>query len=162
MAAMEGISMATLTTKIDSLTERVTSVFSFRDFMLLWLRLWIGKIFYDSGRTKAEGGIGEGYLQINDFQGTLFEEEYGIDFVDPEFMAQMALYGETFLPLMLFAGLGARVGALGLLGMTIFIQVFVYPAHFYEHATWAAALLVVMIFGAGRISLDQIFRKKIN
>jgi putative oxidoreductase len=150
--------MGSIIKSIDALLERVQSIFTFRDFLQLWLRLWIAKIFYDSGRTKA----GDSFLQINDFQGTLFEEEYGISFIDPEIMAQMALYAETFLPLMLLLGVASRLGALGLLGMTLFIQVAVYPTHFMEHGTWAAALLAIIMFGAGKISLDSILRKSIN
>jgi len=141
---------------IDSQFERIQQVFTFRDFFLLWIRIWVAKIFYDSGRTKA----GEGYLEINNFQGTLFEEEYGITFIDPEFMAQMALYAETFLPLMLFFGLASRVGALGLLSMALFIQLLVYPTHFFEHASWAAALLIVFVFGAGKVSLDHLIKNR--
>jgi len=148
--------MAALSEKMETLFEKLQKVFSFQDYLQLWLRIWVAKIFYDSGRTKA----GEGYLEINDFQGTLFEEEYGISFVDPEFLAQITLYAETFLPLALFFGLATRLGALGLLGMTLFIQVFVYPTHFFEHSIWAVALLAVFSFGAGKISLDNLLKRK--
>jgi putative oxidoreductase len=141
--------------------EALKSKLKFEDFILLWARLEVAKIFYASGRTKAESAWGEGYLTINDFQGVLFEEEYGITFVDPELMATLALYGETFLPIMLLVGFGARIGALGLFGMTLFIQIFVYPTHFMEHALWASILAVVMFFGAGKISLDNVISKKL-
>jgi len=155
---MERWNIVSLLKMIDAQFERVQQVFTFRDFVQLWVRIWVAKIFYVSGRTKA----GESYLEINDFQGTLFEEEYGIAFVDPEFMAQMALYAETFLPLMLFFGLASRVGALGLFGMTLFIQLLVYPTHFFEHASWAAALLIVFVFGAGKISLDHLIKNRLK
>ena len=150
--------MASLAKKITDHFERLQSVFALRDYVQLWLRLWIAKIFYDSSRTKA----GDGYLEINDFQGMLFEEEYGISFMDPELLAQLALYAETFLPLALLFGLASRFGALGLLGMTVFIQLFVYPTHFFEHATWAAALLAIIMCGAGKISLDHLVKKNLK
>ena len=148
--------MASLVQKYESLIAKLQSVFSVQDYFQLWLRVWVARVFYDSGRTKA----GEGYLETNDFQGMLFEEEYGISFMDPEVMAQLALYAETFLPLALLFGLASRIGAVGLLGMTLFIQIFVYPAHFFEHATWAIALIAIAVFGAGKISLDHLIGKK--
>jgi len=150
--------MASLMKMIENQLEKIQKVFAFQDYVQLWLRLWVAKIFYDSGRTKA----GESYLEINDFQGMLFEEEYGISFMDPEVMAQLALYAETFFPLALIFGLATRLGGLGLLGVTLFIQVFVYPSHFVEHATWAAALLAITVFGAGKISIDQLIKKTLN
>jgi len=147
--------MAAVFATLESFLDKIKSKVSIEDFLLLWLRVWVAKIFYDSGRTKA----GDGFLEINDFQGMLFEEEYGLSFVNPELLAQMALYAETFLPLALFFGLVTRFSALGLLGMTIFIQVFVYPGHFFEHATWAIALFAVSVYGAGSLSLDRLFFK---
>lgn len=150
---------------MNAIRDRLTAVYDYlgklfemRDFVLLWVRLWVGKVFYDSGRTKA----GDGYWEINDFQGTLFEEEYGISFIDPEVAAQMALYAETILPIMLIVGVGARLGALGLVGMTLFIQVFVYPLQFTDHLTWLAALSMVVCMGPGKISLDNFFKQQSN
>jgi len=138
--------------------DSVQGFFEPVDYLKLWFRLWVGQIFYLSGRSKA----GENFFEINDFQGTLFEEEYGISFVDPELMAQLALYAETLFPLMIIAGLGARIGAAGLLAMTLFIQLFIYPGHFIEHATWMAVLIPLMLFGAGKISLDHIISGKLK
>lgn len=147
--------MSKLVALFKDYTEKMHGVFTMPDYMLLWLRLWVAKVFYDSGRTKA----GEDYWTINDFQETLFEEEYGITFVDPAFMAQLALYMETLLPLLLMVGFASRFAALGLLGMTIFIQIFVYPLQFTDHMLWAAALIAVVMRGAGGLSLDSFIRK---
>lgn len=143
--------------RLQGIFDMLGKPFEMKDFVLLWARTWVAKIFYDSGRTKA----GESYWEINDFQGTLFEEEYGITFVDPEIMAQMALYAETILPVMLFLGVASRLGAAGLIGMTLFIQFFVYPLHFTDHATWMAALGMVLCMGPGKISLDHLLAKKL-
>lgn len=148
--------MGNLTQKYIEVVTWLESKWQMQDLVLLWLRLWIAKIFYDSGRTKS----GDSYFEINDFQGTLFEEEYGITFVDPELMAQLALYAETFLPIMLMVGIASRFAALGLIGMTLFIQFFVYPLHFTDHILWFAALLAVTAKGAGALSLDTVFVKK--
>jgi len=144
--------MNSIIDKFKSLFASVQNIFEPVDYLKLWFRLWVAQVFFLSGRSKA----GDGYLEINDFQGILFKEEYGISFMDPEILAQLALYAETFFPLMVIAGLGTRIGAAGLLAMTLFIQIFVYPGHFIEHATWMAVLIPLMLFGAGKISLDQL------
>lgn len=148
--------MVALKTSLETSFDKMKSMFSFQDYLQLWLRVWVARIFYDSGRTKA----GDGFLEVNDFQGMLFEEEYGISFIDPEVLAQIALYAETFLPLALFFGIVSRISAAGLLGMTLFIQIFVYSGHFFEHATWAIALLAIMFYGPGRIAVGEFFSRK--
>ena len=45
--------------------------------------------------------------------------------------------------------------ALALLGMTLVIEIFVYPGAWPTHGTWAACLLVVVARGPGLISLDH-------
>jgi len=143
--------------KLKNITARLQATFGMKDFFLLWMRIWVAKIFYESGRTK----VGEGFFELNDYQAQLFEEDYGITFVDPEMMAQLAVYMETFLPIALLVGLGARFGALGLAGMTLFIQVFVYPALFWDHLGWLAALLPLMLYGPGKLSLDHLISKRL-
>ncbi len=97
------------------------------------------------------------FFTVNDLTISLFADEYGID---SELMAQLALIGETVLPIMVLLGIGARFGALGLLGMTAVIQIFVYPAQFADHATWVAALLPILLFGAGKVSFDRLVSNK--
>lgn len=151
--------MSLLLSRLSSLYQRLTELASLQDFVLLWARVTVARIFYDSGRTKAQSAWGEGYITINDFQEVLFEEEYGIAFMDPAVLAQFALYAETFLPLMLLFGLASRPAAAMLLGMTIFIQLLVYPGHFMEHAMWATMLLAVLFLGPGKLSFDQFLGK---
>jgi putative oxidoreductase len=59
------------------------------------------------------------------------------------------------LPIFLLLGLATRLSALGLLGMTLVIQVFVYPGAYATHGTWAALLLLLISRGPGRVSLDH-------
>ena len=49
-----------------------------------------------------------------------------------------------------------RLAALGILGMTLVIQVFVYPLAFPTHALWAAAALYLLANGGGRVALDRL------
>jgi len=45
--------------------------------------------------------------------------------------------------------------ALALLGMTLTIQLFVYPDAWPTHLSWAAALLYLVGRGGGTLSLDR-------
>ncbi|MCK0070456.1 DoxX family protein [Kordiimonas laminariae] len=125
------------------------------------------ELFPDAGvaekfQQQFEPSFGDhvsAFFSINDSTTSLFEDEYGIDYIDPEFMGQLALYAETFLPLMILFGIGARLGAFGLLGMTLFIQILVYPGMFADHATWFAALLPIALLGAGKLSFDNLLIK---
>ena len=113
-------------------------------------RLGIGAVFFLSGRTKVDG-----ILTVNESAYTLFREDYKVPLLPPEFAAHMATYAEHLLPLLLVLGLATRLSALGLLGMTAVIQVFVYPDAWPTHLTWAVALLYLAGRGAGSLSMDR-------
>jgi len=113
-------------------------------------RIGIGAVFFLSGRTKVDG-----LLTVNENAVTLFQEEYKVPLLPPEFAAHMAAYAEHLLPALLVLGLATRLSALGLLGMTAVIQVFVYPDAWPTHLTWAVALLYLAGRGAGSLSLDR-------
>jgi putative oxidoreductase len=113
-------------------------------------RIGIGAVFFLSGRTKVDG-----ILTVNENAVTLFQEEYKVPLLPPELAAHLAAYAEHLLPLLLFLGLATRLSALGLLGMTAVIQVFVYPDAWPTHLTWAVALLYLAGRGAGVLSLDR-------
>lgn len=115
-------------------------------------RAGMAAVFFLSGRTKVDG-----FLTVNDGAYTLFREEYKVPLLPPEFAAHMATYAEHLLPVLLVLGLATRLSALGLLGMTAVIQVFVYPDAWPTHLTWAVALLYLAGRGAGRLSVDQRF-----
>ena len=52
-------------------------------------------------------------------------------------------------------GVGTRFAALALLGMTLVIQVFVYPDAWPTHLSWAGLLLYLVGRGGGRLALDR-------
>jgi putative oxidoreductase len=114
-------------------------------------RLSIAAIFFYSGRTKVDGG-----LKVTQSAVELFTSEYKVPLLPPEFAAQMAAYAEHLFPLLLVLGLFTRLSALALLGMTLVIQVFVYPDAWPTHLSWAAILLYLAGRGAGPLSLDRV------
>lgn len=122
--------------------------------LLLVARLGIAAVFFQSGRTKVEG-----WLTITDSTYYLFETDYKLPFVPPHLAAHMATYSEHLFPILLFLGLGTRFGALGLLGMTTVIEVFVYPDAWPTHLSWAALLLPLIAKGGGALSLDRLLRR---
>ncbi len=116
-------------------------------------RLALGAIFFLSGRTKVEG-----FLTVSEGATTLFREEYKVPLVAPEIAAHLATYAEHLLPILLVLGLLTRLSALGLLGMTAVIQLFVYPDAWPTHLTWAVLALYLAGRGAGAFSFDRALR----
>lgn len=118
----------------------------------LMLRVFPALVFWQSGRTKVDG------LSIRDSTWFLFEQEYDLPLIPPELAAVLATAAEHLLPVLLILGLFTRLSALGLLGMTAVIQIFVYPDAWMTHGLWAAPLLALIARGPGRWSADHLAR----
>ena len=116
----------------------------------LMLRIFPALVFWQSGQTKVEG------LAIKESTWFLFEHEYALPLIPYEAAAVMATVAEHLLPVLLILGLFTRLSALGLLGMTAVIQIFVYPDAWMTHGLWAAPLLAVVARGPGRWSVDHV------
>jgi putative oxidoreductase len=134
------------------LAGRLTSLVP-HDALALVNRVAIAAIFFMSGRTKVEG-----WLSVTDSTYSLFRDEYRLPLVPVEIAAHAAAYAEHLFPLLLVLGLFTRLSALALLGMTLVIQVFVYPDAWPTHLSWAGLLLYLAGRGAGTVSLDQWLR----
>lgn len=118
-------------------------------------RFGIGLVFWQSGRTKVDG------FRISDSAIALFQEEYKLPFLDPTLGAHLAAIAEHLFPLLLFAGLASRFSALALLGMTMVIQIFVYPDAYATHLSWAGLLLIIIARGPGVVSLDHLIARRV-
>jgi len=123
------------------------------DLLALAARVAIAAIFFLSGRTKVDG-----LLHVTDSAYELFRTEYRLPLVPPEIAAHLAAYAEHLFPILLVLGLFTRLSAAALLGMTLVIQVFVYPDAWPTHLSWAALLLYLVGRGGGRLSLDHAMR----
>ncbi|WDH36673.1 DoxX family protein [Pseudomonas chlororaphis] len=131
-------------------------------------RFSIAAVFWKSGQTKIEG------LAIDLFSGTfelgmprladstipLFQSEYQVPLLSPELAAHLAAFAEHLFPLLLLVGFATRFSALALLGMTLTIQLFVYPDAYPTHGTWAAVLLYLMARGPGKWSIDHLIARR--
>jgi putative oxidoreductase len=126
-------------------------------------RFSIAAVFWNSGQTKVQGFVanlvtGEftlGWPSLSESALALFQDEYKLPLIPAELAAPMAALAEHLFPLLILIGLGTRLSAFALLGMTLVIQLFVYPGAYATHGTWAALLLYLMARGPGRLSLDH-------
>jgi putative oxidoreductase len=121
--------------------------------LALPLRLAVATVFWNSGMTK---------LANWDTAVALFTDEYRVPLLVPEAAAYIAASIELSTPILLVLGLLVRPAAAVLLGMTVVIEVFVYPLAWPTHIQWAAMLLVLLCRGAGALSLDHWLWKKIG
>ena len=124
--------------------------------MNLFVRVWVAIVFFSSSRTKVDGG----FLSLSDSAKMLFEYEYQVPFLSADVAATMALYLETFSPILLIVGLASRLSAIPLLVMTAVIQLFVYPGSWTDHIMWAIALIFIILRGPGIISIDHLIRRQ--
>jgi putative oxidoreductase len=116
-------------------------------------RVGIAAIFFQSGRTKVEG-----VFSIPETTVELFRSEYALPLLPPELAAYLAAGAEHLFPVLLVLGLMTRLSATALLGMTLVIQIFVYPDAWPTHLSWAGLLLPLIALGGGRWSLDRVLR----
>jgi putative oxidoreductase len=130
--------------------------------LALVARFSIAAVFWKSGQTKIQGFAvdivnGEftlGWPHLSDSVVGLFKDEYHLPLIPPEIAATLAATAEHLFPLLILLGFATRLSALALLGMTLTIQLFVYPDAYPTHGTWAAVLLYLMVHGPGKLSLD--------
>nr|WP_315427253.1 DoxX family protein [uncultured Albidiferax sp.] len=126
-------------------------------------RFSVAAVFWRSGQTKIQGlaidivggDFQLGWPRLSDSAIDLFRDEYRLPWVPPEIAAPLAACAEHLFPLLLLLGLATRFSALALLGMTLTIQLFVYPDAYPTHGTWAALLLYLVAQGPGKLSLDH-------
>jgi putative oxidoreductase len=126
----------------------------------LVLRAALAVPFWRSGVLKWSG-----FLQLNDTAVVLFSDEFKLhlpggpySFPAPEVMAFMSGSVEILAPIFLILGLGTRLAALVLLGMTCIVELTV-PDGWPVHITWAAMALAIIAGGPGRLSLDHVIRR---
>jgi putative oxidoreductase len=133
-----------------SLIDRATALFEKipGDLIAIIARIGIATTFLRSGLLKLDGWSNGNTL-------ALFTDEYKLPLIPPEIAATMATAAELSMPVLILAGFFTRFAALALLGMTLVIEIFVYPNAFDTHGLWGAALLYLIKYGPGVLSLDR-------
>ena len=135
--------------RASTLAERILPM----PLLLLVQRMGVAAVFFQSGRTKVEG-----WFTIPETTVELFRSEYALPVLSPEVAATLAAGAEHLFPVLLVLGLLTRLSAVALLGMTLVIQLFVYPDAWPTHLSWAGLILPLIAFGGGRWSFDRLLR----
>jgi len=148
-----------------TLIRGLVGLYDFLPYSLLALlaRVVAGLVFFRSGLTKVDLST----LSVKPATFFLFDQEYkfrlfkflGLSpneypFPAPHLLAYAASVFEIAMPLLVWAGFGTRFAATVLFAQTVIIEC-VYPDAYVEHALWAIALLMLMRFGPGLISVDR-------
>ena len=104
-------------------------------------------------------------LKLNDTAVTLFTEEFMLHlpggpyhYPVPAVMAFLSGCGEITFSVLLVLGLATRFASLGLLFMTLIIELTI-PDGWPIHITWAALALGIMAWGTGRGSIDYLVNR---
>ena len=128
----------------------------------LALRIALAVPFFRSGLTKWDGVFrlsdNAVYLFTEEFRLHLFGQE--IPYPVPGVMAFLSGCAEIGLPVLLVLGLGTRLAAIGLLGMTAIIQLTIPDGWANFHLPWAAMALAIATFGPGPFALDRFLVRK--
>lgn len=119
--------------------------------MVFMARVGMGAFFVRAGQTKVDGDF-----NLTSSALYLFKEEYKVPVLPPEVAAYMAAGVEHIAGGLLVIGLATRLSAATLFGMTVVIQVFVYPGSWPDHVLWMAALLLVLSRGPGWLAADSL------
>ncbi|MFL6618535.1 MAG: DoxX family protein [Povalibacter sp.] len=143
-----------------SLAERITRINKWSQ-PLQWIaeplallsRLYVSWVFLKSG-----------WLKVSDWETTkyLFHDEYHVPLLPPDVAAVCGAAGELFFPILLILGLFGRFGALGMQAVNILAVVSYahvlfkegYEAAIAQHYLWGFMLLVLMVYGPGKWSID--------
>jgi putative oxidoreductase len=164
---------------------RIMRQYAGRDFLPLLARLSLAGIFWRSLLTKVEVAklfsytelvtnehvtdfpierarlrLPEFPLELKSSTITLFENDFALPLLPANVSAWLATLGEFVLPILLVLGLFTRLSALGVLAMTLVIQIFVFPeAWWATHSVWAVLAIYLAVQGPGRISADHVLGK---
>lgn len=109
----------------------------------------------------ADAFIRAGWLKFGSWDSTLylFENEYQVPLIPWELAAYLGTAAELILPVLLVLGLATRLSALALFIFNI-IAVVSYPVvwagGYFDHKLWGIMLLVIVIYGQGRASIDSL------
>jgi putative oxidoreductase len=114
----------------------------------LYVRLWIARIFWDSGLCK---------IQSWPTTLMLFKNEYKVPAFPPTLAAYFATLIELTCPVLIAIGFASRLAAIPMLIMTLVIQCTYLCVN--EHIYWGMILGLIICYGPGTLSCDFFIRK---
>jgi putative oxidoreductase len=119
----------------------------------LLLRLYLGKVFFMSALTK---------IQDWNITLSLFQNEYHVPLLSPAVAAALGTAAELSLPVILVLGFGTRFAAVAMFIFNI-VAATSYPdlsdAGLKDHILWGALMLVLFVYGPGKLALDRFFER---
>lgn len=120
----------------------------------LGVRLYVASVFFQSGLTKIANW---------DSTLSLFENIYAVPVLPPSLAALLGTGVELGFPVLLALGLGSRFAAFVLFVFNI-VAVVSYPdlgdVGLKDHQLWGVLLLISLLHGPGRLSLDHLLRSR--
>ena len=128
--------------------------------LLLAARLYVAMIFFRAG-----------WLKVVDWSNTLalFRDTYKVPLLPPDLAAYVGTFGELFFPVLIVLGLAGRLGAAGLfavnaMAVASYLELFTFecPAGINSHYYWGSILLALVIFGPGKLSLDELLLRRLG
>jgi putative oxidoreductase len=131
-----------------------------QDLLALGMRLFVGWQFFKAGLLKIQSWDSTMYL---------FENEYRVPVLSPGVAAVMGTAGELVFPVLVWLGLAGRLSALGLQFVNIMAVVayahVIFDPQFgtgtaADHYLWGLMLLVIAVYGPGRVSVDHLLTRK--
>jgi putative oxidoreductase len=128
---------------------------SLQPVLALATRLYVGWAFFKAGLWKINHWDQNLYL---------FEHEYRTPILSPTAAAILGTFGELAFPILLWLGLFGRLSALGLsavnaIAVISYAHVLLaqgFEAAIGQHKLWGFMLLVLAIYGPGKLSLDYL------
>lgn len=118
--------------------------------LFLIVRVWVARIFWDSGLSK---------IQSWSTTLLLFHNEYKVPYISSELAAYLTTATELICPILLVIGFASRLATLPMLIVTAVIQSTYLCSN--EHLYWAMLLGLILCYGPGQLSVDYLIRKSI-
>ncbi len=147
--------------------------------LLLGLRLYIAWVFFKSGLTKIDYWDGTLWLfSATSLPDAVSQGNYYVPILSPEIAAYAGTAAELLFPVLLVLGFVCNFAALSLFVVNV-VAVVSFPTLWHEawqtasesftafwlngdftpgfqdHVVWGIGLLVLMIYGAGALSVDR-------
>ncbi len=122
---------------------------------LLAIRIYLFSTFFSAGLTK-----------LRDWESTLFlfEYEYAVPLLPHHLAAYLGTAAELILPILLIIGLFTSASAVGLFIFNIVavLSLDEMPhAAFLLHVIWGILMFILVVWGAGKISLDDYIKRRL-
>ncbi len=122
--------------------------------MIIVFRLYMAKVFFLAGLTK---------IKSMDSTLMLFEYEYAVPVIPFDIAAYLATFAELVFPVLLVLGLAGRLSAGALFVVNIVAAISypdISPGGVNDHYFWGTMLLVLVMYGPGKASVDAWIQKR--